>query len=128
MNKKNKNKQALKLRKEKKLDWKTYFVAPFTCDGYQVYDANSDLVMSIFNRSLQTEEFGSAFANALNGKSILVTPLRRVGYEFFNGDEEECCICVRSWGRLTACLKIPPKEAAKIQDTFAEFVESRIKQ
>lgn len=71
-----------------------------------------------------------AIINLLNGNSE--KPVRREvkykdGYVSIDGIN---IMLLRGWGHLTGCgaLNLPPKEAAKIQDDFGEWIVKKLKQ
>lgn len=100
------------------------FPAPYTTDGAYMYDANNQICLMTVDCANYPDEMMQRICEILNGTK----PTKgnaAVGVDgpniYLNGN---ILAVVRGWGYLTGTggLNLAPEEAAKIQDEFALFV------
>lgn len=93
-----------------------------------VRDANENFV---FQFLIENEINKNLFVNVINGYGTLTNPDLKFEHKdgfILNATTGQKIILIRGWGNLTGkgAMNLPPKEAANIQDTFAEFIVERL--
>jgi hypothetical protein len=109
-------------------DWTDVYKLPLTLSEYSwVYDDNENFVFQFAteNRNLQRK-----VTDCINGKIKPTEVTSTFVYEngFIQTDKGVKLILIRGWGYLTGqgALNLPFEEAKNIQDTFAQFIISKL--
>lgn len=115
--------------KTKELTFKDVYQLPLKFDEWSMtFIYTSNYVMA-FNCLISDKETRDTVIGILNGeidKKITDEVTYEKGYIKANGKP---ILLLRGWGHLTGCgaLNLPSKQAAKIQDDFANWVVNRLK-
>lgn len=121
--------KLFKKKRKKVLTFKDVYKLPFTFDEWSMtYIWSANDVMT-FNCLIKDKETRDTIINILNGtidKKIVDEVMYDDGYIKVAGQP---ILLLRGWGHLTGCgaLNLPPDQAAKIQDGFANWVVNKLK-
>lgn len=115
-------------KKRKKLTFKEVYQLPLTVDDYMSYIWSANGVMT-FDNLIDDKNVLSEILEILNGtseKKVTCEVMYEKGYIKIAGQP---ILLLRGWGHLTGCgaLNLPPNQAAKIQDDFANWVVNKLK-
>lgn len=100
-----------------------YYKPPYKFDGYSyIWDANGEMCFMLAQNNADiintiVEKLLNALNNEEEFKSDAVFKLEH-GEVFINGDVK--LFIIRGWGRLSS--KLSETLAAKVQDTFAQYI------
>ena len=124
---KNNVKKCLMFTKKRMKTYKEVYQLPLEDQHGWIYDQKGNFV---FQFLIDNEEMEKKLLDVINGKKNLTNLdlvfkhekgliVDKKGYEV---------ILIRGWGNLTGkgALNLPEKEAANIQDTFANFIVERL--
>lgn len=111
-------------------NWDEVYVLPLRLqsDGNWVYDAND---VFVFQFEIDNKAICKDLLQIINGaddgiaKSIIPSGFHHEDGTIYSPYGEDYII-IRGWGWLTNVKKFPDVEAAHIQDTFAEFIVSKL--
>lgn len=113
---------------EKLKTWKDAFSLPLKgSDHLWVYDANGQFV---FQFLIEDEYQRKQIIDRINGSKNWIEGLSnlRLNKGYIETDKGKMVILIRGWGYLTGIggLNLSAKEASNIQDTFAQFIISKL--
>lgn len=111
-------------------NFKDVYLFPLEADKFcsWVWDAKGNFV---FQFQCDDMEVCKNLLRVINGKTNLANKTLKFIHEgglIKEVDSGEDIILIRGWGNLTGIggHNLPPKEAANIQDTFAEYIVERL--
>ena len=106
--------------------WEDLYALPLSRDEHSnwIYDANENFICQFDDGAEGMEEI---LLDVING-DISARPKIKFKHEggIISTELGKEIILIRAWGWLTNVMKLSGKEASNIQDTFAEFLVSKL--
>lgn len=104
--------------------WKDIYSLPLKgSDHSWVYDANDNFV---FQFCIEDIDLQNQIIERINGAKNWIDKISNLRYSegYIEKSNGSNLILIRGWGYLTGIVS--PKEASNIQDTFAQFIISKL--